>query len=453
VPSPTALVSYPTAPDAHRAVEAPRTLAEPPAKVHGFLDQFGLWANFGISLLVPVVVVFFAPTSFIAAVAAVVLGTVLGCTLVGAVAAIGSQLSSPTMVLFRGLFGRTGSYLPTALNVVQCLGWATFEIWIISVAARAVWPDVPRWIFVIAAGCIATAMALRPLGSTKILKRVAVVAVVLCSAYFLIQAGSKPLGSLTSGGWHGFWTNFDLVIAMSVSWIPLVADYSRHGRDSRTSGIAVGLGYGVASAAFFMVGILGVRAYSPADGDLIGAMLAVPAGALALAILAIDELDEAFANIYSTAISAQNVLPRADRRLLALGVGLVATLLGLIVADGYSYEGFLLLIGAVFTPLGAVLVIDYFLLRKGKYDVSDNPPARWAMIVPWVSGFVAYQLIAPTYVSNWTAWQTFWFKAQGWVDISPTNGFSAAITAFLVAGVLTFAFGRIPLRTAVRPSQ
>ena len=423
--------------------EAPLTLAEAPPKVLGFLDQFGLWANFGISLLIPVVVVFFVPTSLVAQIAAVAAGTVLGCALVGAVAAIGAQQGAPTMVLFRGLFGRGGSYLPTALNIAQCLGWATFEVWIISVAAQQVWNDAPRWPFVVLAGAIATAMALRPLGSAKLLKRIAVVAVVLCSAYFLFEAGSQPLGDLTAGGWSGFWTNLDLVIAMSVSWIPLVADYSRHGRRSRATGLAVGLGYGVASAAFFLVGVLGIRAYSPDDGDIIGALLAVPVGALALAILAIDELDQAFANIYSTAVSAQNALPRADRRVLALLVGAVATALGLLVSDGYAYEGFLLLIGAVFTPLGAVVVIDYYLLRRGRYDLGAAAPQRWIMLVPWLAGFAAYQLIAPTYVSNWSAWQSFWFDAQDRLGISATNGFSAAITSFAVAGALTLLLGRI----------
>jgi NCS1 family nucleobase:cation symporter-1 len=417
--------------------------------VLGFLDQFGLWANFGISLLIPVVAVFFVQTSLVAQIAAVVVGTTLGCVLVGSVAAIGAQVGAPTMVVARGLFGRKGSYVPTVLNIVQCLGWAAFEVWIISTAAQQVWSDAPRWPFVVLAGAIATAMALRPLGSTRLLKRIAVVAVVLCSAYFLIEAGTQPLGDLTSGGWSGFWQNVDLVIAMSVSWIPLVADFSRHGKDPKTTGLAVGLGYGAASAAFFMVGVLALRAYAPEDGDLIGALLAVPVGALALAILALDELDQAFANIYSTAVSAQNALPSADRRVLAVAVGTVATLLGLMVTDGYAYEGFLLLIGAVFTPLGAVIVIDYHVVRRRRYDVGDNPPQRWVMLLPWFAGFVAYQLVSPTYVAKWTSWQGFWMDVRESLGITSTTALSAAITAFVVAGALTLLLGRTGRSAAV----
>ena len=430
-----------------RGPEAPLTLAEPAAKLHGFLDQFGLWSNFGISLLVPVVVAFFVPTSFLASVTAIVIGSVLGCALIGGVGAIGARTSQPTMVIFRGLFGRLGSSLPTVLNIAQCLGWATFEVWIISYAAHTVWPAAPRWVFVLAAGVVATAMALRPLGSTKLLKRIAVVVVVACTAYFLVEAARRPLGPLTTGGWSGLWTNVDLVISMSVSWIPLVADYSRHGKSARTSGLAVGLGYGLASAAFFLVGVLGILAFQPTDGNVIGALLAVPAGAIALAILAVDELDQAFANVYSTAVSVQNVVPRADRRVLAAGIGVLATLLGLVVSDGYSYQGFLLLIGAVFTPLGAVLVVDYFVVRRGRYDLSADSPGRPWMVAPWVCGFVAFELVSPTYVQNWTSWQNFWLGLQRGIGLSATNGWSASVVAFAVAGALTLAVGRLPART------
>ena len=168
---------------------------------------------------------------------------------------------------------------------------------------------------------------------------------------------------------------------------------------------------------------------------MVGALLAVPAGAIALVILAMDEVDEAFANIYSTATSAQNVLPRADRRLLAIGVGALATVLALAV-DGGAYEPFLFLIGAVFVPLAATLVVD-FALSKGRYDTSDRAPARWAMLVPWAAGFVAYQLTAPTLLSSWPGWESFWRSFQDLLGISSTNGFSASVVALAVAGVLT----------------
>jgi NCS1 family nucleobase:cation symporter-1 len=424
-------------------VEAPTTLTEPPPRALGWLDQLGLWANLGVSLLIPVTATFLVPAgqSFLATATAILLGTVLGCLLLGLVAQAGAETGAPTMVLLRGLLGRRGSYAPTVLNLLQCVGWATYEVWVISYAAYGVWDGLPRWVYVLAAGAVATGMALRPLGSVRLLKRIAVVAVVLCSAYFLIETLRRPLGPLT-GGWTGFWTSTDLVIALPVSWIPLVADYSRFSRDPKAAFSATALGYAVSSAAFFLLGVLALRAYASASSDVVGALLAVPAGAVALCILAVDEVDEAFANIYSTATSVQNIAPRLDRRALALVVGGLATILALAV-NGAEYEPFLLLIGAVFVPLGATFVVDFFVNRRRTYRVDDAAPGRWLMALPWAAGFVAYQLTTPTVLDRWAGWGTFWTHAQDWLGISATNGFSASIVSFAVAAVLTALVGLV----------
>jgi nucleobase:cation symporter-1, NCS1 family len=208
--------------------------------------------------------------------------------------------------------------------------------------------------------------------------------------------------------------------------------------------VATGLGYAASSAVFFLLGVLALRAYADADADVVGALLAVPAGAIALVILAVDEVDEAFANIYSTATSAQNVLPRADRRVLAVVVGGLATVLALAI-DGDAYEPFLFLIGAVFVPLAATVVVDFWLSR-GAYDTSADAPARWAMVLPWAAGFVAYQLTAPTILADWSSWEAFWRHGQDLLHISPTNGFSASLVALAVAALLTPVARRVPGR-------
>jgi putative hydroxymethylpyrimidine transporter CytX len=417
--------------------EAPATLTEDQPRSLGFTDQFGLWANLGISLLIPVTATFLvAPgQSFLATVVAIVAGTLLGCLLLAAVARAGAITGAPTMVLLRGLLGRTGSYAPTVLNLLQCVGWATYEVWVISFAAHAVWSGLPRWAYVLIAGAVATGMALRPLGSVRLLKRIAVVAVLASSVYFLVETLRRPLGGFAEGGWTGFWTSMDLVVALPVSWVPLVADYSRFSRSPRSAALGTGIGYALSSSVFFLLGVLALRAYAGADQDVVGALLAVPAGAIALVILAIDEVDEAFANIYSTATSAQNVLPRADRRVLALLVGALATVLALAV-DGSAYEPFLFLIGAVFVPLAATVVVDFWLAR-GRYDTSAAAPARWVMLLPWLAGFVGYQLTAPTVLSAWPGWEAFWRHGQDLLHVSPTNGFSASLVALAVAALLT----------------
>jgi purine-cytosine permease-like protein len=107
-----------------------------------------------------------------------------------------------------------------------------------------------------------------------------------------------------------------------------------------------------------------------------------------------------------------------------------------LAVDGSAYEPFLFLIGAVFVPLAATVVVDFWLSRDS-YDTSEAAPARWLMLLPWLAGFVAYQLTAPTVLSAWPGWEAFWRHGQDLLHISPTNGFSASIVSLAVAAVLT----------------
>jgi len=418
--------------------EAPLTLAEPATPTLGLRDTLGLWGNFGVSLLLPVAAAFVVLPGRPLGVTllAVVVGAVIGALLLGLTAAPAARERVPAMVLLRGLLGRRLSAAPTVVNLVQCVGWATFEIVVISEAAsRAL--DAPRWPFVLMAGVLATAMAVRPLGAVRVLSRYAVWVALAATAYLFFQVLSEPLPPVAEGGATSFWSAVDVVIALPVSWFPLAGDYTRHSRDERTAFTGAAVGYGLATIAFFTLGVLALSAYGTAGLDVIDALLAVPLGLLAVLLLVAVELDEVFANVYSTAVSGQNLAARLDRRVLAVAVGAVATLLAL-TFDIASYEPFLFLIGAVFVPLAGVLVVAYHLVPRGAWDVSDSAPGRPALLVPWALGFVAYQLTLPTYFdgpgAGWTAW---WSARQAQLGISPTNGLSASLVSLTVATVLT----------------
>ncbi|MCW2675816.1 MAG: permease for cytosine/purines uracil thiamine allantoin [Modestobacter sp.] len=420
------------------AGDAPLTLNEPAARTLGTRDSLGLWGNLGISLLLPVAAVYVVlpGRSLWVTIGAIAVGAVIGSVLLGLGAAAGAREGVPAMVLLRGLLGRRTSYLPTVLNLVQCVGWATFEIVIIAEAASRVL-DAPRWPFVLVAGVLATAMALRPLGVVRILSRYAVWAALAAIAYLFVEVLTQPRPPITGGAGASFWTAADIVIALPISWFPLAADYTRHNRTARGAFTGATVGYGIATVAMFTLGVLALAAYGSSGLDVVDALLAVPLGALAVLLLVVVELDEAFANLYSTAVSAQNVVARLDRRMLALVVGAAATLLAL-TFDIANYEPFLFLIGAVFVPLVGVFVVAYWLLPRGRWDTSDTAPARLLLLLPWVAGFVTYQLTLPTYFagvgSGWTAW---WTARQADLGIDPANGWSASLVSLAVAAVLT----------------
>ena len=424
------------------SVEAPLTLDEPAPRALGLRETTALWGNLGLSLLLPVAATFVVLPGRPLGVtlAAIVVGAVIGAVLLGLGAAPGAREGAPAMVLLRGLLGHRASYLPTTFNLVQCLGWATFEIVVIAEAASRVL-DAPRWPFVLAAGGLATLMALRPLGVVRVLARYAVWAALAAVAYLFVQVLREPLPPVTEGGAASFWTAVDIVIALPVSWIPLAADYTRHVRNGRAAFAGTALGYGAATIAFFSLGVLALAAYGRAGLDVIDALLAVPLGALAVLVLVVVEVDEAFANIYSTAVSAQNVAARVDRRLLACLVGGVATVLAL-TFDIAAYEPFLFLLGSVFVPLVGVFIVAYYLLPRGGWDVSAAAPARLRFLLPWAAGFVAYQLTLPTYFAGpgagWTAW---WSARQADLGIDPANGLSASLVSLTVVTVLAALVG------------
>ena len=423
------------------ADEAPFTLEEAPPRPLGLYDQAALWGNLGITLTIPVAAAFvlrptqdLPPLTLAAAVTAVLLGTVLGTVVLALSAVPGAQTGAPAMVLLRGLLGRRGSFLPTVLNIAQCVGWAAVEVLVIAEGSAKLVPAVPRSLWAVGAGALATALALWPLGFVRTLRRYAVWLVIAASVYLFIEVLRHGLSPPAQGSWRPFWLAVDVVVALPISWAPLAADYSRHSRRSRDAfGGALG-GFSLAAIAYFLLGLLAISAMPQASSDPIGALLAVPAGALAVAILVLDEVDEAFANLYSTALSAQNLRPTLDRRVVALGVGLVATALAL-ATDMTEYQNFLLLIGSVFVPLFAVLLVDYFLLRGRVFDVGPLAPPRPVMAIPWLVGFAVYQLLNPGTVPGWSA---LWTHAQALLHLSPPPPWlSASLTSFLVAALFT----------------
>ncbi|HVT20491.1 MAG TPA: cytosine permease [Mycobacteriales bacterium] len=429
-----------------RRGEAPLTLDQPPPKVLGWLDHLGLWGNLGVTLLAPVGALFVLspgttpPLSYVAAGLAVVVGTVIGALMLGAAAIPGAQTGAPSMVLMRGLFGRRLSYLPTLVNIVQLLGWTIFEIVVISSAAAQLlpWHD-HRWPYVLIAGVLTAAMTVRPLGAVRILRRYALGAVVVTTTYLFVQLARHPHHSLTHGSWSGFWAGADVAIAVAVSWAPLAADYTRHSRSSKSAFGGAVIGYSVTQIAGYLLGLLALATVvSPSAADLqhdmFAAFIAVPVGWLGFGVLVLRELDESFADGYSSVMSLQNVWPHIDRRIFTVVVCGLATA-GALWLDIASYVNFLYLLASVLVPLVAVFLVDYFgTHRLHGWDVSAESPARPVMLAPWLAGFVVYQLLNPGYI-GW--WERMWHHVDRWLHLTVQTWMSASVFSFVVAAVLT----------------
>ena len=428
-----------------RHCEVGRTLAEPVPQALSLLDQFGLWGNLGVSLLGFTGAIFVLQPggagtpqlSLAAALTAIVAGTVLGTVPLALAGLPGAYTGAPAMVLLRGLFGARPSWMPTGLNILQCLGWGVFELVTIATAAHTVAPALPRWGYVLIAGAATALLAVRPLGAIRVLRRYATSAVLIVLCYLFVQLIRQPLPGFTHGTWSGYWAATDTVVAVAISFAPLAADYTRHSVSPRAAFAGTLAGYSTTQVLCYVVGLLALVTVARNPDDIYGAFIALPVGSLGFAILAARELDQSFANVYSTAVSTQNLRPLWDRRILA-GVIAALTTAGALWLNIADYENFLTLIGSVFVPMSAVLIADYFVISRRRWDLSAAAPSRWLMLLPWAAGFVTYQLINPGYVSWWaSAWTSFGRD----IGFTPASWMSASILSFWVAAAMTLLAG------------
>jgi putative hydroxymethylpyrimidine transporter CytX len=442
----------------HAVDEVPLTLEGRPPKTLGVLDQGALWANLGVSLLGFSGALFLldplgnAPLSLAAALAAAVVGSLIGTAMVGLSAIPGTRTGQPAMVLLRGLFGAKISYAPTVLNIVQMLGWGAFELWVIAKAATAIFGSVPYQVWVIVAGVLTTALTIWPLGSIRLLRRYVTVGVIVSLIWFgwFFLTEAQPH---TGGSWTAFAPAVDYVIALSVSWVPMAADFARHSRSSRAAFAGVVGGYTLAQVAclglgVYAVAMAGAGAVQADSTAVFAPFVAVPLGALFFGILVLRETDQSFANVYSTTVSLQNLMPRVDRRVFSVAIGILTAAIALVV-DVTSYGAFLGVIGAVFVPMFAVLAVDYFLLGGShRWNTAENAPSRWSMLVPWALGFVAYWLTTST--PTVAAWDGLWQSARELIGFTRQAWMNGALGAALVAAVVTLLIGWPRRRSSAR---
>jgi putative hydroxymethylpyrimidine transporter CytX len=387
-------------------------------RVLGFIDTAALWGSLGVSLLVLVAGTYLVPAlSLRDALIAIVAGGVLGNLMLGTAGAIGAQARVPAMVLMRPALGRRGSYAATALNVAQNLGWAIFELIVIATAAAALSEEAfgfeGKWLWTILFGLLTAAMALAgPIAVVRRFVRRFALWVVLASLVYLTwwTIDNADLGAYWSqpGEGESVWYGIDLMIALPASWLPLIADYTRFSRNQRSAFAGSAVGYFVPNAWLYALGavlVLTNPAFSdPAATEL---MTSIAAGGLAAGVallaLTVDETDEAFANVYSTAMSLQNALPGVPQRLL-IGLAATAATVGALVITWAEYEVFLFLLGSFFVPLFGVLLADWLLAgaRYTRTDIFEAPALRPLQMVAWLAGFALYQWLHPTGPSDWT---------------------------------------------------
>ena len=431
---------------------------EPVPRAHrvlGFADFLVLWGDLGIGLLVMLAGTFLVPGLGLgSALLAILAGSAAGCLLLALVGAVGSATGAPTMVLLRPVLGVRGSWAPTVLNVLQLVGWTIFEFVVMGVAASTIARTLfgtgsyAAWAAVFAAIVVVMGVG-GPIGVVRVwLEKFAVWIALATGIWLTVHVFSThSLAGLLSRPGDGslpFGAGADLAVALPISWLPLVADYNRFSRSSRQGFWGTLLGFFVTNAWFLSLGallLLGSKvAQEPRD---FASAIALTAGWVALLILLADETHNAWADLYSSAVSLQNLFPKVKQRWLIAALG-AACLAVAVFLDITRYQNFLFLIGSFFVPLFGMLTADFFVLRRRRYEVEQfyKPGgAYWYLggvrvtaVIAWAAGIVVYHLANPA---------TLGAIVPGWLTVAPpVLGLAGgSLPSFAAAFLLSLVFG------------
>lgn len=379
----------------------------PQQRAFRWSDHASLWFSLGVGLLVMQVGAYLMPAlGTQEALLAIVAGSLVGAGLLGWVAKIGCDSGLASAGLMHAVYGRRFAGLPIVLNIVQLLGWGAFEL----VVMRDAMVAIGRQAGAMAAGywpVLATLLwggvVMLLIGGSmvrlvrRLIARVALPLVVLSllwlSWQFLALAhaqGIEALWTRQGAGGMGVLPALDLVIAMPISWLPLVADYARHGHEGRAALRGTWLGYAVANMWCYALGVL-VALVLPSQ-DLVTALLLAQGGLIALSLILIDEVDNAYGDAYSGSVSAHSLWPRWSVRRWGFVVALACTAFALVLPM-HSLEPFLLLLSSVFVPLfGVILGRLAFGAHAGALLRNARGVHRLPVVL-WLAGIACYHLL------------------------------------------------------------
>ena len=408
----------------------------------GSLGHFAIWANLGAGLYLMIVGAWLVPAlSIPQAVFAVLVGTALGSTLVAIGVWLGASENRPGVVLYRGALGEHGANLYGVLASFRHLAWGALQLAIATeIAAAAMGRQGlgggrPLWAAIFGALVLVMVLA----GPATLIRRWLVPSVVITAIIAVVFTYSawSGFGVQTMiqrepvGGWPGMTGAIDLVAVLALMWLPVAIDVGRLGAPRR-AGISAFLGLGTMTAWFVLIGVLFVPAV---DGrDLAGFLLATPAGALALLLILVVELDGAAVSLYSLASTARGWMPKANAAVPATFIGAAVFALGAAVLNPFDFGDAFLLLGAAFAPLlGTLLGARLRRRRSGR----ARPPLLGGALA-WGTGFLLYNWAAPLEIPVWTpAMSVLFSDLLGLPFPAGVPGLSATVLSFGVAFLLT----------------
>ena len=343
-----------------------------------------IWFGAGVSIAEILTGTYFAPLGFGKGLAAILLGHLIGCTLLYLAGLIGGKTGLSAMETVKLSFGRKGGLLFAFLNVLQLVGWTAIMIYDGAVSAGGIGGSFRLWAVVI--GGLIVVWILIGLTNLGWVNRIAMAAllvltVILCGVIF---GGGTPATAVDDS--LSFGAAVELAVAMPLSWLPLISDYTREAEKPRAATLTSAVVYGVVSCWMYVIG-MGAAIFT-GGSDIAQIMLEAGLGAAALVILVLSTVTTTFLDAWSAGISAESLSKKLSGRWTAVAVAVAGTV-GALLFPMDDITNFLYLIGSVFAPMIAIQIADVFLLHRS----SGARSADVRNLVIWVVGFAAYHVL------------------------------------------------------------
>lgn len=345
-----------------------------------------IWFGAGVSLAEIMTGTAFAPLGMTKGLLAILIGHVIGCAMMLLAGLIGGRTGRSAMETVKMSFGQKGGLLFALLNVLQLVGWTAIMIYDGALAIGGIF-DIGRWVWCLVIGGLIVlwiVVGITDLGWINKVTMAAlfVLTLVLCKVIFF--PGSTM--AAPDGEGMSFGAAVELAVAMPLSWLPLISDYTREAEKPFRATVVSVVTYGLVSCWMYVIG-MGAAIFT-GEYDITVIMVKAGLGIAALVILVFSTVTTTFLDAWSAGISAESLSGKINGKKTAIAVTVIGVA-GAIIFPMDDITNFLYLIGSVFAPMIAVQIADHFLLKRDRFAVV----ADGRNLVIWLIGFVAYRLL------------------------------------------------------------
>ena len=344
-----------------------------------------IWFGAGVSIAEIITGTYFAPLGFGKGLLAVIIGHIIGCTMLFLAGLIGGRTRKSAMETVKMSFGSKGGIFFSALNVLQLVGWTAIMIYDGALAANGIF-GAGRWVWCLVIGGLIILwilIGIKNLGkiNTVAMAALFVLTLILCKIIFF-DGSELPISEESMS----FGAAVELSVAMPLSWLPLISDYTREAEKPAAATAVSAIVYGIISCWMYVIG-MGAAIFT-GEYDIAQIMVKASLGIAGLLIVVFSTVTTTFLDADSAGISGESIFAKLKGKWIAVAAAVIGTA-GAIIFPMDDITDFLYLIGSVFAPMIAVQIADHFILKK---DSSDKSFDIISCIV-WVLGFALYRVL------------------------------------------------------------